>query len=219
MNIAKMINPLIQSVLNQNTEAKPWACPGERRQCGPAMGRSEEAGFRRPVGLRLGRVRGRASPQWAKSALSASLRRFPLAACADSGERSAPVTLAITQDTWLEYTTDEVPRCLPPPAEVSKGYKPCVKGPSDASESERVSPCLRLKGCQQRQSRGPQGSLAGSERQNLRVPSELQQHMGLVSPEIKATKWPGGTSSCPITGLLSNNPQQPLKARLAVHPR
>src|SRR5438552_4039712 len=83
-----MNNPLSQSVLTQKTEAKPWANPGERSQGGAVRLRREEARFRRPMGLRLGQDRGRASPHWAKSAFSASYRRIPAAAVTVKGVQS-----------------------------------------------------------------------------------------------------------------------------------
>src|SRR5690348_8261176 len=85
MNIAIMINPPVQSALNQIMEAELWADPEGRSQCGPAMDRSEGASFRGPAGWRLGRIRGRASPQWAKSVVSPSKRRLHTAARTVSG--------------------------------------------------------------------------------------------------------------------------------------
>ena len=202
MNIAKMINPLIQSVLNQNTEAKPWGDSRERSQCDSVMGRSEEASFRGLVGLRLGRVGGRASPHWAKSVVSASFKGPPAAARTGSGGWSDPVILAITQDTWLDHITDEVPRCLPPPAGVSNGYKQHVKGPRDASVAGTVSYRPRLQGWQQRRS---SGVLFGGrhERQN-RKQTVRAPVTRTVSRAIEATKWPAGTSFRQLALRLRN---------------
>ena len=152
MNIAMMINPPVQSVLNQNGEAELWASPGGCRQCGPAMGRSEGARFLGPVGLRLGQTEGRASPHWAKSVGPASIKGLPLTARTDSGGPSALVSHAITQDAWLDHITDEVPRCLPPPAGVSKGYKQHAKGLRYASATGTESYRPRPQGWQQSRS-------------------------------------------------------------------
>jgi hypothetical protein len=192
MDVAKIFNPLIQSVLNWNTEAEPRGNSRERRQCGSAMGRSEEASFRGLVGLRLGRIEGRASSQQAKSAISASFERFPVAACMASGGWLAPVPRAITQDAWLDPITDEVPRCLPSPAGVSKGYKQPVKGPRYASVAGTVSYRPRLRGWQQSRSScvffGER-----NERQN-RKQSVWTPVTRIVSWAIKAAKWLAGTS-------------------------
>src|SRR6266568_1149076 len=102
-----MSNPLSQSVLNQNTEAKLWGNPEERSQGGAARGHHEEARFRRPMGLHLGPNRGRASRHWAKSAFSASFRRTPAAAHTVSGAQSVRVAHAITPDTGLKLSPDK----------------------------------------------------------------------------------------------------------------
>jgi hypothetical protein len=227
MTIAIMINPLVQSVLNQNTEAELWACPRECRQCGSAMSRSEEARFRRLMGLRLGRIGGRASPHWAKSAVSVSFRRLPAAAGAVSGGRSDLVARAITQDSWLDHITDEVSRGLPPrgssqhqleqhvkiaamswrilrrvPSGVNPGYKLRVKGPDDASATGTVSYRPRSQRWQQR--RSSRVPLPGrDERQNLKQPVQAPATR-IVSRVIKATKWLAGTSFRQITPALRN---------------
>jgi hypothetical protein len=151
MNIAIMINPLVQSVLDQKAEAKPRSS-GERSQCGPVMDRSEEASFRCLMGLRLGRNEGRASPQWAKSGVSPSKRRLHVTANTVSEGRIALVSHAITQGAWLDHITDEVPRCLLPNAGVSKGYKQHVKGLRYASVAGTASYRPRLQGWQQSRS-------------------------------------------------------------------
>jgi hypothetical protein len=190
MNIAIMVDPPIQSVLSGNKGAKLRGNSRGCRQCGPAMGRSEEASSLGRAGLRLGRVGGRASVHWAKSVCSASLWSIPAAAHTASGVRSDLVVRAITQGIRLDHITDEVPRCLPPPAGVSKGYKQHAKGPSDASLAGTASYRPRLQGWQQRRS-----SLAlRDERQNRRQPVRTPVTR-IVSWAIAATKWPAGTSS------------------------
>jgi hypothetical protein len=199
-----MINPLIQSVLNQNAEAEPWGNSGECCQCDSVMGRSEEASSRCRVGLRLGRVGGRASPQWAKSAVSAFFERHPATACTVSGGRSNQVTLAITQGAWLDHITDEVPRCLPPPAGVSKGYKQHVKGPRYASVTGTASYRPRRQGWQQ--SRSSCSYRKGSnERQNQKQ-SVNAPTTRIVSPATQAAKWPAGTSFRKLAARLRNIP-------------
>lgn len=205
MNIAIMINPLVQSVLNQNTGAELWGNPGERSQCGPVMDRSEEASFRRLVGLHLGQTEGRASPHWAKSAGSASFRSLPVIAHTVSGGRSDYlVSHAITQDTWFDHITDEVPRCLPPPAGVSKGYKQHVKGLRHASVTGTASYRPRLEGWQQSRSSCSHRK-GGNERQN-RKQSVNAPVTRIVSQAIEATKWPTGTSFRKLADLLRNIP-------------
>ena len=204
MNIAIMINPLVESVLNQKTEAKLWGNPGECSQCGPVMDRSEEASFRCLEGLRLGQTGGRASPQWAKSAVSASWRRLPDAARTDSGGRSALVSHAITQGTWLDHITDEVPRCLPPPAGVSKGYKQHVKGLRYASVTGTASYRPRLEGWQQ--SRSSCSHRKGSNERQNRKQSVYAPVTRIVSQAIEATKWPTGTSFRKLAVMLRNIP-------------
>jgi hypothetical protein len=201
MNIAKMINPPIQSVLKQNTEAKLWGNPGEWSQCVSAMGRSEEASFRGQAGWRLGRVRGRASPRWAKSVVSASKRRLPVIVCADSDGQIDQVGYASTSGTWLDHITGEVPRCLPPPAGVKNGYKYAMKGQPDASVAGTVSYRPRLQGCQQRQST----SVWRKERQNRKQPVQAPVTR-IVSQATPAAKWPAGTSSRQLASTLRNIP-------------
>ncbi len=202
MNIAIMNDPLIQSALNQNAEAKLWGVPGERSQCDAAMRRSQEASFRGPMGLRLGRVKGRASPHWAKSGVSASIRRLPAPAYAVSGRQIDQVIHAITQDTWLGHVTGEVPRCLPPQAGVNNGYKQHVKGQRHAPVAGTVSYRPRLQGCQQSQS-SPVSLVGQDERQN-RKQSVQASVTRIVSQAIEATKWPAGTFSRTLAVMLRN---------------
>jgi hypothetical protein len=197
-----MINPPIQSVLNQNTEAELWGNPEERSQCGSVMSCSEEASFPGRVGWRLG------SPQWAKSVVSASTRRLPASVCADSGGQIDQVKHVFTPGAWLEHITGEVPRCLPPPAGVKAGYKRVSKGQSDASVAGTVSYRPRLQGCQQRQS----SSALRNERQN-RKQSVQAPATRIVSWTTQATKWPVGTSSRQLALTLRNIPTETAAAK------
>jgi hypothetical protein len=199
---------------------------GFHRECsqgGPVMGRLEVACLPSSMGSHLGRSCGRETPSLSKSVLSASFETGRVAAYAVSGALMTPVLPAITCGNWNVHPTDEVLRC--PPAfgpEVRLAYKSDTKGPADAPVPGMGSPQPRLQGCRQRQSRGAPRPHGGgcSERQNLRVPRGPLRFMGSVSPAIEATKWPGGTSSCQVAGLLRNRPQQPgWDARRFVHVR
>jgi len=198
MNIAIMINPLIQSALNQNTEAKLRGNPEERSQGSPAMDCHEEARFRRPMGWRLGPVRRRASAHWAKPVFSASKRRFPATAHAVSGGQSVRVEHAITSGIRLGHTTGEVPPC-PAARRVTAGYKKATKGQSHARVAVTASYRRRLWGCQQRHS----SPAHRDERQYLKqsVQSPVTRK---VSSGTSATKWPGGTSSRQLPSMLRN---------------
>ena len=195
-----MSNPLSQSVLNQNTEAKLWGNPEERSQGGTARGHHEEARFRRPMGLHLGPNRGRASRHWAKSAFSASFRRTPAAAHTVSGAQSVRVAHAITPDTGLTHITGEVPPC-PAKTQVTAGYKKATKSQHDARATVTVFYRHRPWGCQQRQSSPAQRD----ERQNLKQPVRAPVTR-IVSPKGQAAKWPAGTSSRQPLGPLRNIP-------------
>jgi hypothetical protein len=216
---------LIQSALGQKVEAEPVGNHRGRSQGRAAMGGHEVASFPGEAGLPLGQSRiERASPYRAKFDQSASLATGRDAAQAVSGRPTALVSPAATPSTQHVRFTDEVPRRPGLQGWVSLGYKSRTKGPGDASETGTAFPRPRLKGCQQRQSRGlRQGRfsapIACSERQTLRVPSEPLRFMGPVSPVDKATQWPGGTSSSQSTGPLSNSPQQPKPGQTAVRPR
>ena len=215
---------LIQSALGQKVEAEPVGNHRGRSQGRPAMGGHEVASFPGEAGPPLGQSHSeRASPLRAKFDQSASLATGRVAAQAVSGRPTALVLPAATPSTQHVRFTDEVPRRLGPQGQVSLGYKSRTKGPGDASETGTAFPRPRLKGCQQRQSRGLRpsrflGPGAGSERQNLRVPPEPLRFMGPVSPVDKATHWPEGTSSPQPTGPLSNSPQQPKSGQTAVRP-
>jgi hypothetical protein len=194
----------------------------ERSQGRPAMGGREVASLPGEMGLHMGQSRERASPFLAKFGLSASFGTGRDAAHAVNGAPMTLVSPAITSCAQHVRFTDEVPRRPVPPGWVNLGYKSHTKGQGHASETGRASPQPRLKGCQQRQSRGAHlwSSEGGcSERQNLRVPSGSLRFTGPVSPAIAATKWRAGTSSPQMADLLSNSPQQPEPAQTAVRPR
>ncbi len=216
---------LIQSALGQKVEAEPVGNHRGRSQGCAITGGLEVASFPGEAGLPLGQsLLKRASPFRAKFDQSASFATGRVAAHAASGAPTALVLPAVTPSTQHVRFTDEVPRRLGPQSRVSLGYKSHTKGQRHASETGTAFPRPRLKGCQQRQSRGVrQGRLAGpnacSERQNLRVPPAPLRFMGPVSPVDKATKWPEGTSSSHSTGSLSNSPQQPKPGQTAVRPR
>ena len=176
-----MNNPLSQSVLTQKTEAKPWGNSGERRQGGAVRLRREEARFRRPMGLRLGQDRGRASPHWAKSAFS--VRRIPAAVVTVKGVQFVRAVHAITTDTRPPHITGEVPPC-PAKMQVIAGYKFATKGQSHARAAVTASYRHRPQGCQQRQS----SPLRGDERQNLKQPVRAPVTR-TVSPRTPATTW------------------------------
>ena len=190
-----------------------------------AMPKDEVASLPGTVGLPLGESRSqtqRASPLRAKLFGLLAYQTGRAAADAVSGVLTTLVRHAITPSTQHVRFTDEVPRRPGSQGQVSLGYKSRTKGPGHASETGTVFPRPRLKGCQQRQSRGAHPRPAGgacSERQNLRMPPEPLRFMGPVSPVDKATIWPEGTSSPQSTGPLSNSPQQPKPGQTAVRPR
>jgi hypothetical protein len=206
--------PLIQSALGQKVEAKLVGVPHqERSQRWAAMPNGEVASLPGMAGLHLGRSRSneRTSPFRVKFGLLTSWTGRVIAD-AVSDAPSAPVLQAITSCAQHVLLTDEGPRRPVPPGQVSQGYKSHTKGLGHASETGRASPQPRLKGCQQRQSRGWCGRLAdltGSERQNLRVPRGPLRSPRPVSSALAATTWPGGTSSCQGADWLRNGPLQP----------
>jgi len=217
--------PLIQSALGQKEEAKPVGIPHrERSQRWVARPNGEVASLSGTAGLHLGQSPShslRASPFRAKYDRSA-LATDRAAAHAVSGVPTTLVLQAIMLGAQHVPLTDEVPRRPAPQGQVSQGYKPYAKGRGYASETGRVSPQPRPKGCQQRQSRGLCSRVtdyACSERQNLRVPRGPLRTMGPVSSATAATKWPGGTSSCQPADLLSNSLLQPGRAHAAVRAR
>jgi hypothetical protein len=213
----------IRSAPGPKAEAKPRGLsPRERSQGRAARPGREVACLPGEAGPPMGQSYERASPFLAKFDQSASFATGRDAAHAVSGAPIALVLPAVTSCTWYVRFTDEVPRRPVPPGSVTPGYKPYAKGRSHASETGTASPRPRLKGCQQRQSRGAPGRFSAracSERQNLRVPPGPQGFMGPVSPVINATKWRDGTSSCQQAGPLSNSPQQPPRVEAAVRSR
>jgi hypothetical protein len=213
---------LIQSALGQEVEAEPVGFAHRGRSQGRAVMHGREvASFPGEMGPPLGRSRERASPFLAKFVLSASATGQD-AAHAVSGAPMAPVFPATTSRTQHVRFTDEVPRRLALGGRVSLGYKSHTKGRGDASEAGTAFPRPRLKGCQQRQSRGACHRFAGggcSERQNLRVPPGPLWVTGPVSPANAATKWRDGTSSRQLAGSLSNSPQYPEPGQAAVRSR
>jgi len=215
---------LTQSALGQKAEAEPVDSHWERSQSRTAIGGYEVASFPEPMGRPLGQSPERASPFLAKFVLSASFTTGRDAAQAVSGAPMALVLPAATSVAQHVRFTDEVPRRPLLIGGVSSGYKSYTKGRAHASETGTAFPRPRLKGCQQRQSRGScsarsVGQSMGSERQNLRVPPGLLRVMGPVSPAKTATKWRSGTSSRQLAGLLSNSPQYPESAPVAVRSR
>jgi hypothetical protein len=219
---------LILSVQGQKVEAKPRVLnPRERSQGRTAMGGDEVASLPSRSGLHMGRCLERASMNWAKFDQSASIQTGRDVVRADNDALKTSVRHAITIGKRNIHRTDEVPRCPPPRwVGVSATYKSETKGLPDASETGMASLQPRLKGYRQRQSRGSRrskglGRSVGecSERQNLRVHCGLSRFMGPVSPGIKATTWPGRTSSCQIPGSLRNSPQQPGWTHRAVQTR
>ena len=216
---------LIQSALGQKVEAEPvgW-CHRGRSQGRPAMGGREVASFPGEMGPPLGQSQERASPFLAKFDLSAYFETGRAAAHAVSGALMALVLPAVTSRIRFVRSTDEVPRRLGLSGRVSAGYKSHTKGQRYASETGTAFPRPRLKGCQQRQSRGLRQDRSSdpnacSERQNLRVPPGPLRSMGPVSPAHAATKWRGRTSSGQRAGLLSNSPPQPEPGQAAVRSR
>ncbi len=194
----------------------------ERSQGRAAMRGHEVACLPGVMGPPLGQSHERASPFLAKFVLSASFATGRDAAQAVSGAPMALVLPATTSRTQYVRFTDEVLRRPALSGSVSLGYKSHTKSWGHASETGTAFPRPRLKGCQQRQSRGTSGRATGpwcSERQNLRVLPGPFRFMGPVSPALAATNWPDQTSSGQGAGLLSNSPQQPDTARVAVRSR
>jgi len=220
MDMLNLLLRLIQSALGQKAGAKPMGLSHrERSQGRAAMHGHEVASLPGEMGPPLGQSHERASPFLAKFGLPASFTAGRDAAHAVSGAPMALVLPATTSCIQYVRFTDEVPRRLVPVGRVNPGYKSHTKGPGHASETGTAFPRPRLKGCQQRQSRGTRLRLAGgacSERQNLRVPRGPLWFMGPVSPGIEATKWPGETSSRQVPGPLRNRPQQPQAGHAAV---
>ena len=212
----------IQSALGRKVEAEPvdLVHRGRSQGCAAMRGR-EVASFPGEMGPPMGPSHERASPFLAKFVLSASFATGRDAAHAVSGGPMTWVRPAVTSRAQHVRFTDEVPR-RPSHRQVSLGYKSPTKGRGHASETGTAFPRPRLKGCQQRQSRGVGARLAGhsrSERQNLRVPPGPLRSMGPVSPANAATTWRDRTSSGQLADRLSNSPQQPDPGQAAVRSR
>src|ERR1043166_2015977 len=146
---------LIQSALGQKAEDKLMGLAHRERSQGRAeMGGREVAFLPGEMESHPGWSAERASSRLAKFDLSASFATGRDAAHAVSGALTSPVEHATTSRTWNTRLTDEVPRRFGLNRRVSLGYKLDTKGQGHASEAGRASPQPRLKGCQQRQSRG-----------------------------------------------------------------
>ena len=121
----------------QKALSKLLGVQGERSQCGPARGRSEEARQRHFEGLHLGLNDVLASALRAKH-VSRSPLRFP-------ERRMRLLSLAIRVPpavTWRKrhfIFTDEVSRCLRPQGGVKLAYKASPKGLANAPEWRRSS--------------------------------------------------------------------------------
>jgi hypothetical protein len=208
---------LIQSALSQKAETKL-----SNREC--SQGQVERLWWRSGQSLQSDGVALRQG-LWTSFRLTGEVcllslcKRSRAAVFAVNGLPMVLVIHAITFDTGFIHLTDEVLRHTGLRGRLTVRYKPHAKGGRHVSVAGRVSPQPRLRGRQQRRSRGPRPQVVGSERQNLRVPRGSEKFMGSVSPVIQATPWPGGTSSCQMAGLLSNSPQQLLCHPLAVRPR
>ena len=212
---------LIQSALGQKEEAKPVGNHRERSQDRAVMPGLEVASFPGEMGPPLGLSPNRASPFRAKVVLSASRMTERSAAYAVSSVLRTHVSPATTSCIRFVRSTDEIPRC-PVLGRVRLGYKSHTKGPDTASETGTAFSRPRLKGCQQRQSRGTRGRFPAppcSERQNLRVPPGPFGSLRPVSTATAATKWRDRTSSGQLAVSLSNSPLRPEAGRAAVRPR
>lgn len=211
-----LISPLhlIQSELGQKEEAEPRS-RRERCQGCAAMRSREVASFPIQMGWPLGRFCERASVLRAKfvSLTSSGIQDRAHSVSPALAEKVIP---AITSRKRNIHSTDEVPRRPGLRDQVSSGYKPDAKGPSQASEMGTASPRPHPKGCQQRQSRNDRSNPTRSQRLNLSVPAGSTPHMGKVSQAVQAPKWPERTSSSQPAPSLRNMPQQRSGRRQAV---
>ena len=182
---------LCGSVPVQKPLSKLLEVQGERRQCGPAMGRSEEARQRHFEGLHSGLNDVRAPALTAKHASQPQLR---------FSERlmrllslTIRVTHAITCRKWLFIFTDEVSRCLHPHDGVKLAYKASPKGSVNAPAWRRSSQQPPLQRWQQiGSSSSRQG---GAKRETSEKVCRSTRSTGQLASLIKATKWPGWSSS------------------------
>ena len=110
---------------------------GERSQCGPAMGRSEEAGQRHFEGLHLGLNDVRVPAPTAKH-----VSPFPRRFLERSMRLLSPAIRVPHAITWRKRQfifTDEVSRCLRPPDGVKLAYKAPPKRSVNAPAWRRFS--------------------------------------------------------------------------------
>ena len=200
---------LSQSVLARKVEAKlRRQIPRERSQGRPARACREEAGLAGPMGSRLSRVGGRASPFRAKSvALSAQKELLATAGAVGWGQTGA-MFHALTLDRRFVHFTDEVPRRQAVGRLVTARYKKNSKGKPDASVPGTRSHWPRLQGCQQIQS---SPATVRDERCNRYQSVRQGSGMEKVSLAAAATKWPDGTSSrqpaVPLRNVSQHGPQ------------
>lgn len=184
---------LIQPALGQKVEAKPGrSTPRERRQRRTAMACDEEASLPGPMGSRLSRVGGRASPLQAKPVSPSTQKGILGAAYAVGCAQTGAMSHAITSDTRFVHSTDEVPRRRVAPRPVTASYKTNSKGEPHASVPGTRSQWPRLQGCQQIQS---SPASARDERCNRNRLVGMGFGTEKVSVAAAATKWPARTSS------------------------
>jgi hypothetical protein len=119
----------------QKALSKLLGVRGERSQCGPARGRSEEARQRHFEGLHLG-LNDVLAPALTAKHVSRSPLRFP-----EKSMRLLSLAIRVIHAvTWRKrhfIFTDEVSRCLPPG--VTLAYKALPKRSADASAWRRSS--------------------------------------------------------------------------------
>lgn len=204
---------LIQPALGQKVEAKPGRSTlRERCQRRPAMDCDEEASLPGPMGSRLSRVGGRASPLQAKSVSPPAQEGVLDAAHAVGCGQTSAVRHAITQDTRSVHSTDEVPRRRVAPRPVTASYKLNTKGKPHAPVPGTRSHWPRLQGCQQIQSSPASGR---DERCNRNRLDGMGFDMEKVSIAAAATKWPARTSSWQPVFQLRNISQHETHHRRA----
>ena len=189
----------------------------ERSQGRAAMPDHEVASPPSLMGLLMGQSCERASALRAKFA-SPTRWRFAEAMYAVNRSGAGRVKHAITWRTRINHSTDEVPRCPGRKAQVSTGYKSHTKCLSDASEMGTGSSRPHPKGCQQSQSRGNRRVLpeATSKGKTSVYCSDWARTWAKLAPAVKATKWPGQTSSGQTVNQLRNMPQHLVRIRAMV---
>jgi hypothetical protein len=195
-------------------ETELWDSPEGRSQAGPQRDQREEARLHGLAGLRLGWSGGREPVASAKSALPAPQGKFPaVAQCGYRQSVQTPVHHAIMPGIQGVHTTGEVPRRPFPPGKVTVSYKQAVKGSPEATATgtRSLRPCPQ--GGQQSQSSPP----TRDERQNRSRSVNPFSVFGKVSPMTAATKWPAGTSSRQLVGMLRNIPRHGVRSIRAKH--